>query len=197
MKSIKLIFTNYLLPILVGLLCAFLIQHFFLGRLTVQGDSMSPNLHDTQKVFYLKNAKIKENSVIFFNVQGVDTFSENVNANTKYVKRVIGLPGDEIVYRNNGKVYVNHKRVAQDYITRTQQKNTLTLSNQEPHAKGVHLGSNRSFKIPKIKYFVLGDNRKISNDSRYYGFVPKEKIDGIVKVPFWNNKAKFINSYNN
>ena len=44
----------------------------------------------------------------------------------------------------------------------------------------------RKNTVPKGKYFVMGDNRYISNDSRYWGFVPKNKVEGTVKVPFWN-----------
>ena len=49
-------------------------------------------------------------------------------------------------------------------------------------------------KVPKGEYFVLGDNRTVSNDSRYWGFVPKKKVDGVVKVGFWSkNKTRKYN----
>ena len=56
-------------------------------------------------------------------------------------------------------------------------------------------GTGKTFTVPKNCYFVLGDNRADSNDSRYYGFVPKDKIVGIAKAPFWNSKHKLINDY--
>ncbi|WP_083489094.1 signal peptidase I [Liquorilactobacillus uvarum] len=59
---------------------------------------------------------------------------------------------------------------------------------------GVKIFENITFTVPKTKYFVLGDNRNISNDSRYYGFIPQKKIIGVVKVPFWVANHKLINS---
>ncbi len=104
------------------------------------------------------------------------------------------MPGDKIEYKNDGKLYVNGKFQSQGYITTEQQKEgTLSISNAED--KGVTLGTGRSFTVPKDEYFVLGDNREVSNDSRSYGFVPRSKILGVVKVPFWNNAHEYINSY--
>ena len=53
----------------------------------------------------------------------------------------------------------------------------------------------KNARYVKNSYFVLGDNRAVSNDSRYYGFVPKDKVNGVAKVPFWNDKKDLINSY--
>ena len=57
------------------------------------------------------------------------------------------------------------------------------------------MGTGKVITVPKNSYFVLGDNRAVSNDSRYYGFVPKDKVNGVAKVPFWNDKKDLINSY--
>ncbi|MFT9097952.1 signal peptidase I [Liquorilactobacillus sp.] len=188
---------SWVWPILIGLLLAFFVKTFLFSPANVVGNSMAPNLQAGERVVMLKAAKIRRNSIIIFNAYGVDTQEPNVTPKTKYIKRIIGLPGDKIEYQNNGKLYVNNKLVSQSYITKKQQSSgTLTLSTALSPASGVTLGTNKSFTVPKGKYFVLGDNRKISNDSRYYGFVPKAKILGVVKAFIWNKHHKLINSFN-
>jgi signal peptidase I len=187
---------SWIIPVLIGLLIALVVRQFLFGMVKVDGTSMYPNLQNNERVMLIKPLKIKHNSVIVFNAYGVDHNNPTIEKNTKYVKRVIGMPGDTIEYRNNGQLYINGKKMPQTYITKSQRKNgTLKLAAQLSEAKGVSLGTGKSFKVPKNKYFVLGDNRKDSNDSRYYGFVPKSKVDGVVKVLFWNSKAQVINSY--
>lgn len=183
---------GWIWPVVIGLLIALLIN-MFLSFVKVDGLSMYPNLQNNERVIMLKHAKIKRDTVVVFNAKGVDDRA-GVSDGTKYVKRVIGLPGDKIEYKNDGKLYVNGKLRSQGYITTEQQKEgTLSISNAED--KGVTLGTGRSFTVPKDEYFVLGDNREVSNDSRSYGFVPRSKILGVVKVPFWNNAHEYINSY--
>ena len=183
---------GWIWPVVIGLLIALLID-MFLSFVKVDGLSMYPNLQNNERVIMLKHAKIKRDTVVVFNAKGVDDRA-GVTDGTKYVKRVIGLPGDKIEYKNDGKLYVNGKLRSQGYITTEQQKEgTLSISNAED--KGVTLGTGRSFTVPKDEYFVLGDNREVSNDSRSYGFVPRSKILGVVKVPFWNNSHEYINSY--
>ncbi|MDC7952206.1 signal peptidase I [Liquorilactobacillus mali] len=193
MKIFKEIF-SWILPIIVGLLIALIVKQFWFGIVKVDGTSMYPTLQNDERVMMLKQAKIKHNTVIVFNAYGVDKNNQAVTESTKYVKRVIGMPGDKIEYRSNGQLYINGKKMSQGYITKSQRTTgTLTLVLKE--AKGVKLGTGNSFTVPKGKYFVLGDNRKDSNDSRYYGFVPKSKVDGVIKVPFWNSKKSLVNSY--
>ncbi|KRL04384.1 signal peptidase I [Liquorilactobacillus oeni] len=193
MKALKEVL-SWVMPVVIGVLIALVVRQLWFGIVKVEGDSMAPNLQDTERVMLLKKANITHNTVIVFDAKGVDNNNPTVKEDTKYVKRVIGLPGDKVEYRNNGEVYVNNKHLPQGYISKKQRTvGTLTLTLKK--ASGVTLGSNQSFTVPKGKYFVLGDNRKVSNDSRYYGFVPKSKVFGVVKVTFWNSKAKLINSY--
>ncbi|GAJ25576.1 signal peptidase I [Liquorilactobacillus sucicola DSM 21376 = JCM 15457] len=178
------------------LIIALLVKQFFFSLVRVDGTSMYPNLQNNERVMMLRQAHIKHDTVIVFNAHGVDKNSPSVTEKTKYVKRVIGMPGDKIEYRNDGRVFVNGHEQSQSYITASQRREgTLMLSSSLPEATGVTLGSGKTFTVPKNKYFVLGDNRKNSNDSRYYGFVPKDKVEGVVKVTFWNDKSDVINSY--
>lgn len=187
-------FKNFIVPILTGLVIAWIIITFVFQIVKVDGTSMYPNLQNGEHVMVWKLDKIKEESVIVFHAYGVDKNNPSVTKNTKYIKRVIGMPGDRIEYKNNGDLYVNGKYVSQNYITR-EQRTTGTLNLLLPPAKGVTLGTGKTFTVPKGCYFVLGDNRKVSNDSRYYGFVPKDKIVGVAKAPIWDKNHQLINSY--
>lgn len=92
--------------------------------------------------------------------------------NEKIIKRVIGLPGDYIEYKDNN-LYVNGKEIKEEY--KRDITNNFSLKD---------LGYE---KIPENKYLVLGDNRSISKDSRIIGLIDKEDIEGytgIIVFPF-------------
>ncbi|USS84620.1 signal peptidase I [Fructilactobacillus myrtifloralis] len=203
MKTFKGIL-SWVIPIVLGLAIALVIKQTFFTVAKVSGPSMDPNLHDRQTIMVWRQAKPKPGSVIVFNATGVDPNAAPNDgavkrvlgtAGTDYVKRVIAVPGDTVAFKNN-QLYVNDQAVKQPYISKdaqtegteySQQKGNWdlhSLSTQAPNwvkDRGV-------VKVPKDKYFVLGDNRKVSNDSRYWGFVPKDKIIGVVQtLPFGSN----------
>lgn len=169
-----------LLPILIGVAVALLIRSMVFEFARVDGPSMQPNLQDTERVAMLKLAPIRRNSVIIFDAQGEDP---NATTHINYVKRVVGLPGDKISSRN-GQLYVNGKRLTQSYIG--QQQRTTGTGDWTLHSLSEdHEWSRPATRVPKNHYFVLGDHRSVSNDSRYWGFVDRDKVAGVVKVPFW------------
>ncbi|MFC6163892.1 signal peptidase I [Lactiplantibacillus dongliensis] len=184
MKMFKEIM-SWVIPIVVGLLVALLIRRFVFTMVRVDGPSMEANLENDERVAVVKTVAIKHLSVIVFNAYRVDP--DATSKNVKYVKRVIGMPGDTVSSRD-GQLYVNGKRVNQSFISqfeRTQGTgdwNLQGLSNKNEW-------SIQTTKVPKHSYFVLGDHRSVSNDSRYWGFVPAKKVLGVVKVPFWDTSA--------
>ncbi|WP_459935461.1 signal peptidase I [Furfurilactobacillus curtus] len=202
MPTIKKVM-SWIWPVVIGVLIAFLVQWLFVAHVRVDGPSMEPNLQNNEKVWAFKMAPIRRDRVIVFNAYGVDP--QATDHNIKYVKRVIGLPGDEIDYHADGKLYINGKYVAQNYITK-QQRIAGTLS-PLPHSGSKYQGftlNSLSYdqnwtknagkkRVPKGMYFVLGDNRAVSNDSRYYGFVPKSKVVGVVKAYPWAAHHEEIN----
>lgn len=88
------------------------------------------------------------------------------NFNQAFIKRVIGLPGDQVEVRN-GQVYINGQLIEEDYIQEAPEY-------EYPAAV-----------VPEDHYLVLGDNRNNSYDSHYWGFVPESNIIGRAAVRFW------------
>lgn len=128
----------------------------------VDGHSMDPTLRDGQWVIVdLLSDKLKSwnrSDIVILKFPGDPLHSW-------YVKRIIGLPGDQITIEN-GSVEVNGVIVNENYL----------LPGTETENGVVDISMN----VPDGQYLVLGDNRAISNDSRYFGFVPKSHLYGKV-----------------
>lgn len=142
--------------ILFALLIAFLIRHFVFATSIVEGTSMDPTLEDGERVLYNKMVYlIGEPS------RGDIVIIQRPNKN--YVKRVIGLPNDEITVKDHN-LYVNGKAIPQKYLHQDAIKQTNDFG---------------PVIVPEGKYFVMGDNRSISKDSRTgLGFIKQDEIIG-------------------
>lgn len=155
---------------------------------------MQPNLQNNQIVMVNKQGEIKRGEVVVFNAYGVDPNA--ATPDEKYIKRVIGVPGDT-VSDVNGVLRVNGKVVDQSFISENEQ--VATNNRVGDWTSLAELGQSQNWqgpisgKVPAGYYFVLGDHRSISNDSRYWGFVPKNKISGTVWAPPFDNDATEVN----
>jgi len=121
------------------------------------------------------------------------------NPKIDYIKRVIGLPGDEITYRNKT-LYVNGKEIPQSYIgpyvgsgdEGRKMAGAEIRHEMLPGAEHdlltwpLHAGAEGTFRVPAGHYFAMGDNRDNSEDSRYWGFVPEANLVGKAFV-IWMN----------
>jgi signal peptidase I len=135
----------------------------------IKGDSMQPNYPDgeyllTDKVTY-RFEEPKRGDVVVFQAP--------TDNGEEFIKRIIGLPG-EVVSIKEGKVYVNGKRLDETYLDRD-----LYTSG------GLFLKNGEEIKVPQNEYFVLGDNRPFSSDSRSWGFIGKDKITGRAWLIYW------------
>lgn len=154
--------------ILIALGIAFVIRTFLISPYIVKGASMEPTLHDQEKVIVNK-----------LNIMGFDR-GEIVIIKGKeknYVKRIIGLPGDKIVIKND-RLYINGVFYSEPYLSENRK-----LARQ----MGSRLtGDFGPITVPKNKYFVMGDNRLRSTDSRNgLGFIDKDGIIGKGEVVFY------------
>jgi signal peptidase I len=145
------------------LFCFFLIT-FVAQAFRVQGTSMEPLLRDgdrivVNKLIYRFQPIERGDVVVFWYPQ---------DPSVSFIKRIVGLPGDLIDIRA-GRVFVNDKPVAEGYL----------------HEGFRDEGSHSPTRVHKAHYFVLGDHRRSSNDSRTWGEVPQKYIYGQAVFRFW------------
>jgi signal peptidase I len=135
----------------------------------ISGQSMMPNFPDseyllTEKVtYYLRNPERGD----------VVVFTPPISNTDEFIKRVIGLPGENVMVQN-GHVYINDKLLQESYL-----KDTVIT------AGGTFLTDGQEFKVPDGEYFVMGDNRPNSSDSRYWGPITKPVISGRAWIIYW------------
>ena len=140
-----------LMPYIIILIIVILLKCFVVTPIRVNGTSMIPTLHPKDIMILNKTAYYTKNPKRF-DIVVVDLEDE------KIIKRVIGLPGEEVEYHNNT-LYINGKKV----------KENIDKVDTDDYKSG---------KIPKDSYLVLGDNRKGSYDGRMFGFIKKIQIEG-------------------
>ena len=145
--------------------------YFFLGRpFTVSGASMYPTLHNGDRMVLSKVGDIHRFDVVILKAP---------DENVEYIKRVIGMPGDTVEMKS-GVLYINGKKVEQPFI------NTEALAKQTVFMDDFTLESlTGESKVPEGKYFVLGDNRGVSKDSRMIGFIDRSAIEGKAVFTIW------------
>ena len=178
---------------IIMILIVILLRVFVFSPVIISGHSMDPTLHNGERVIALKHTKIERFDIV--------TLKAPDNPDEDYVKRIIGLPGDTIEMKND-QLYINGKKYDEpfldDYIKKMKNH---TLANVYPEQFKYVANTAQNFtnnftlqdleatggkvKVPKDSYFVMGDNRLVSKDSRYLGFIPKSSILGEVKFAFW------------
>lgn len=173
---------DIILPIVIGLVIAVVVTQFVVDKVKVDGTSMEPNLTDGELMLNYRVLPLKRGEVVVFNAYKL---ADDAAKNTQYVKRVIAVPGDT-VSSNNGVLKVNGKVVNQGYLPVETRWSTGNWTSLRALSIAKHWSVQSGNVVPKNHYFVMGDNRSVSYDSRYWGYVPKDKIKGVVKV-LWGN----------
>ncbi|MCQ6274375.1 signal peptidase I [Bacillus sp. V3B] len=158
----------------IGIIIFSVIRMFFFSNYVVEGESMMPTLQDGNKLVVNK---------IGYQIGELDRFDVIVfhaNEEEDYVKRVIGLPGDQIEYRED-QLYINGKKYDEPYLEKYREQvfgGRLTGNFNLMELTGGEI-------VPENKIFVLGDNRLGSRDSREFGFVSVDQIVGKVDLRYW------------
>lgn len=157
--------------ILVALSAAFLIRAYVFQTFYIPSVSMVPTLQVGDRIIVSKLSTafgdINRGDVIVFKHPPREQCGGDTGPNSDLVKRIIGMPGDELTSRNNT-IYVNGKKLVENW-------------QHEPN-----LGSDIGYvKVPKGQYFMMGDNRPSSCDSRMWGTLPESLIVGKVVLRIW------------
>ena len=150
----------------LAVIIAFVIIFFIYQPVRVEGTSMMPALRDQERIFVnifsyrLGIAKIERGDTVVFR------FPQD--ASKHYIKRVIGMPGDTVAV-TDGVVMLNGKSLAEDYVPEEyRDRQNVPVTKIGPH-----------------QYFVMGDHRTSSNDSRAWGPVDREQIYGKAVFVYW------------
>ncbi len=137
------------IPYIVIVVVVVLIRTFIITPVRVDGDSMKNTLKNGDILLLYKLSSINRFDIIVLDEE---------KDNEKIIKRVIGMPGETIAIKK-GKIYINDKVIDDEYAYgETSDYNNVTLRDNE--------------------YFILGDNRLISKDSRYFGPIKENEIKG-------------------
>jgi len=152
-----------------SVLIAVVLIVFIYQPVKVEGTSMTPTLTDQERIFINKftyrfglGAIEHGDTVVFWYPQDLSK---------SYIKRVIGVPGDRVRIED-GQVYVNGRALTEDYVPPDNRDSSSWKDGVEQI-------------VPENRYFVLGDHRNSSSDSRSWGYVPRDNIYGKAVFIYW------------
>ena len=162
---------DYVKMIIIVVVVVLVVNNVVLINAKIPSESMENTIMTGDRYFGLRISYLFEEP----QRQDIIVFKFPDDESRVFVKRIIGIPGD-IVEIKNDTVYVNGEQLEEPYL-------------KEP----MSLGQNMVFEVPADSYFVMGDNRNISNDARYWNntYVKKEQIIGKAIVKYYSGKVTF------
>jgi signal peptidase I len=165
-RSTLTMVASWIRDLFISVILAVLVILFLYQPVKVEGTSMMPALVDQERIFINK-------FVYRFGIGNIErgdmvVFWFPMDPTKSYIKRVIGVPGDTIEV-DDGTVVVNGQRLEETYVTE-EFRDRQSMS---------------AFKVQPDEYFVLGDHRSSSNDSRSWGTVPRRYIYGKAVFVYW------------
>jgi signal peptidase I len=166
-NRLKHFFKYVVIDILLAALISFFLINYVVSAYKVEGDSMRPLLRDQERILISKLAVNRENLHRF----DIVALYRPDEPDKSLVKRIVGLP-EEIIEIRGGDVYINDKPL----------KQPLNGNNPEAMKSPEDM---KALLIPHGMFFVMGDNRRISLDSRLFGLVPQKYIFGKAFFRYW------------
>lgn len=173
---------SLLITMAVMLLAMKLFFYYVAEPFIVDGRSMDTTLESGERLLMLKNNAIERFDVV--------VFPSPTNPNKLYIKRVIGIPGDKLEVKDD-QLILNGKAMDEPYLKQKQAEieGDFTFDFTLQNATGKEV-------IPEGKYFVMGDNRRNSLDSRSFGYIDSDSVIGEADVIHWPfDKMKLLSQY--
>ncbi|MGY3778141.1 signal peptidase I [Isobaculum melis] len=153
--------------ILIALAFTLVLRNFVFIPVVIDGTSMAPTIEGNDRILMTSFSAIKRFDVIVFQDSKGKT----------YVKRVIGLPGERISYKDDA-LYIDDQQIDEKFLSQYQDEK---VNKHELWTSDFTLEEITSKKtVPKNQFFVLGDNRRSSKDSRYFGTINENQVIGKV-----------------
>ena len=189
MKSKKRLLWEYTEAIITALILALLIRAYIIQAFKIPSGSMIPTLvigdHIlVNKFLYGTKIPFSETMVLEFTKPekgNIIVFKYPEDPTRDFIKRIIAVEGD-VVESKNKTIYVNGKQTSEPYAQHTD--NSIRPMGIEPRDNFGPL------IVPKNKFFVMGDNRDQSYDSRYWGYVDRKDIKGKALILYWSWDSK-------
>jgi signal peptidase I len=196
----KSVVREYFESLVIAVVLALFIRTFVVQAFKIPTGSMEPNLLIgdhllVNKFMFGPHLFGSEEAVLpMQNIERLDVvvFKYPEDPERDFIKRVIGLPGEQVEVRRK-RVMVNGKMLDEPYAHYIEPPPPLTAA---PDANGAAMTSADPrenygpFTVPADHYFVMGDNRDNSQDSRYWGFLPRDYIKGQALVIYWSYDAE-------
>lgn len=184
-KSAKQLLWEYTEAIVTALILALIIRAFVIQAFKIPSGSMKPTLlvgdHIlVNKFIYGVKLPFKDGKVLMFHQPekgDIIVFKYPEDPKRDFIKRVIGVEGDTISEKDKV-LYVNNKKANEPYASHVE--DDIKPAGYEPRD---NFGP---IVVPKGKFFVMGDNRDQSYDSRYWGFVDENQIKGKAFIIYWS-----------
>lgn len=168
---------SIVISVVIALAIFWLVRTYLFYPFRVDGDSMANTMQDGERFILNLTEEIDQSDIVVFPAPD--------GSGDEYVKRIIGVPGDTVTYKDDV-LYINDEAIDEpyldsikaDYFARFPEDTTFTddftleeLTNESA--------------VPEGTYFVLGDNREVSHDSRYFGFIDADSVEGTTHFRYW------------